>query len=47
MSWNEFKNDVGAIYSFIKWTLIILAVVAIAWSLKTCTWKKYWDSGFY
>jgi len=47
MGWNEFKNDVGGFYSFIKWTLIICTILAIGWSLKTCTWKEYWDSGFY
>lgn len=47
MSWNELKDDVGCVYSFIKWGLIALFIIAIIWSLKSCTWEKYWDSGFY
>lgn len=51
MSWNELKNDfkvgVGGVYSFIKWTLIACAIGGIIWALKSCTWEKYWDSGFY
>lgn len=47
MSWKELKDDIGGAYSFIKWGLIVIALVAIAWTLKSCTWEKYWDSGLY
>ncbi len=47
MSWNELKSYVGCLYSIIKWTLIACAIGGIIWSLKTCTWEKYWDSGLY
>ena len=47
MSWNELKNDIGGVYSIIKWTVIIIFIIAVAWTLKSCTWAKYWESGFY
>jgi len=47
MSWNELKNDIGGVYVFIKWVVFVLVIVAVAWTLKSCTWTKYWDSGFY
>ena len=28
MSWDEFKNDIGGIWSFVKWTIIILVGLA-------------------
>lgn len=47
MSWNELKNDIGGFYSFIKWVVMILLFIALIVGLKSCTWEKYWASGFY
>ena len=47
MSWNELKNDIGGVYVFIKWLVFACVVGAVIWTLKSCTWEKFWDSGFY
>jgi len=47
MSWNELKDDIGGVYSFIKWVILACVVGAVLWSLKSCTWKEFWDSGLY
>ncbi|MBA7495560.1 hypothetical protein ES702_06147 [subsurface metagenome] len=28
MSWNEFKDDIGCGWSFLKWTIIIIIMLA-------------------
>ena len=45
--WNELKSDIGGVYVFIKWAVLIGLMIAVVWSLKSCTWEKFWESGFY
>jgi len=42
MSWDEFKDDIGSIWSFVKWTIIILiALAAGSCLIRSCIqeWK--------